>query len=290
MSFTRKIKDYIVAFAKMCQHKPVSARINIVELTEVLQGRVALITGGTSGIGFAIAKAFHHAGATVVITSRTKDRAEEAAAKISSDRIYGVEFDVTRIHDYAAKVEEIKQLVNNKPIDILVNNAGLVGGDIRNATTEEQFDKIMDTNLKSAFYLSKIVATDMIRNKVHGNILNLASSSSTRPATSAYVLSKWGIRGLTLGLAKMLIPHGIVVNGIAPGPTATPMLGKNDYSDISLPTSPIGRYCLSEEIASMAVVLCGPQGRSIVGDIIYMTGGAGVIEFNDIDYNFSIDD
>lgn len=144
----------------------------------------------------------------------------------------------------------------------------------------------MATNLKSVFFLSKWVACHMIRNKIRGNILNIASSSSLRPANSAYMISKWGVRGLTEGLAKMLVTHGIVVNGIAPGPTATPMLGKRDYSDVGLESSPIGRYALPEEIASMALFLAGPQGRLIVGDIVYMTGGAGIIEQNDVDYTF----
>ena len=126
----------------------------------------------------------------------------------------------------------------------------------------------------------------MVRNGVRGHILNIPSSSFLLPAISAYTLSKWGIRGLTQGLAKMLAPHGIVVNGLAPGPTATPMLGKEDYSDIALPTNPIGRYALPEEIASMALFLCSSQGDTIVGDIVYMTGGAGVIENNDLDYRF----
>lgn len=171
-------------------------------------------------------------------------------------------------------------------IDILVNNAGLIGGDIRN-TSENDFDKILATNLKSVFFLSRFVASDMIKKGIAGNILNIASSSSLRPAISAYTLSKWGIRGLTLGLAKMLAPHGIVVNGLAPGPTATPMLNKIDYSDIALPSNPIGRYVLPEEIAAMALFLCGPQGRTIVGDIVYMTGGAGIIENNDLNYDFN---
>ena len=132
-----------------------------------------------------------------------------------------------------------------------------------------------------------ITAILLVKN-VKGNILNIASSSSLRPAVSAYTLSKWGIRGLTEGLAKMFVRNGIVVNGLAPGPTATPMLGKSDYSDIKLPSSPIGRYALPEEIAAMAVFLCGPMGRTIVGDIVYMTGGAGIIEINDINYDFTV--
>lgn len=121
----------------------------------------------------------------------------------------------------------------------------------------------------------------MKENQIAGNILNVGSSSSLRPAISAYSMSKWGIRSLTLGLAKALAPHGITVNGIAPGPTATPMLLGDDLGDIALKGSPIGRYVLPEEIANMAVVLVSPMGQSIVGDMVFMTGGAGVVTYDD---------
>ena len=114
--------------------------------------------------------------------------------------------------------------------------------------------------------------------------MNICSSSSVRPATTAYTLSKWGIRGYTVGLAKQLIKHGIVVNGLAPGPTATPMLIKDVSNNYSLPNNPSQRYATPDEIANMAVILTSGMGRMIVGDIIYMTGGAGVITVDDINY------
>ena len=143
---------------------------------------------------------------------------------------------------------------------------------------------MLNTNLQGTAFMSRIVAKYMIANHIRGNILNIASSSSLRPANSAYTLSKWGIRGLTLGLAKTLIPHGIVVNGIAPGPTATPMLKTDADKDIGHDTLPGGRYALPEEIANMAVFLVSGMGRTIVGDIVYMTGGAGLITFEDMNY------
>lgn len=289
MSSMSKIKNAIKSFARICQHKPITAKINIISPEESLKGKTVLVTGGTSGIGKAIAEVFFKAGAYVVITSRTSKKANEVALQIDRDckRVFGIEMDNSNISSLESKFNQIIDLLPSKKLDILVNNAGLVGGDIRQ-TTEAEFDNIISTNLKGVFFLSKHCATHMIKNGIKGNILNIASSSSLRPAISAYTLSKWGIRGLTEGLAKMLVPHGITVNGIAPGPTVTPMLGKNDFSDISHPSIPIGRYALPEEIAAMALFLCGPMGKTIVGDIVYMTGGAGVIENNDIDYSFRI--
>jgi NAD(P)-dependent dehydrogenase (short-subunit alcohol dehydrogenase family) len=100
-------------------------------------------------------------------------------------------------------------------------------------------------------------------------------------------MTKWAIRGLTEGLARMLIPHGIVVNGIAPGWTATPMLHKNDSSDdLSLPRVLPGRYATAEEIAGMAVILVSDMCRMVVGDVLYMTGGSGLIYHEDVNYKF----
>ena len=255
--------------------------------SELLIGKNAIITGGTSGIGRAIAIAFIRAGATVVITSRNHEKVirctEEMEIETRTRKIYGVELDNTMVGTFSDKVNEIAQILPNHNIDILVNNAGINGGTFKTCS-EEEYARVMDTNLKAAFFLSQIVSNYMIENKIRGNILNIASSSSLRPATSAYTLSKWGIRGLTIGLAKTLIKYGIVVNGLAPGPTATPMLIKNGEDDISLANNPSGRYAMPEEIANMALVLTSGMGRMIVGDIVYMTGGAGTITIDDINY------
>ena len=168
----------------------------------------------------------------------------------------------------------------NGKIDILVNNAG-VGNGVWGKTSEEEYDNVMETNLKGLFFLTDKVAHYMIDKGIKGNILNVCSSSSLRPANSAYCLSKWGLRGLTEGLAKTLIPYNIVVNGIAPGPTATPLMGKENTDDLYNEFQPNKRYALPEEIASMAVIYVSNMGRSIVGDIAYMTGGCAVFTYDD---------
>ena len=126
----------------------------------------------------------------------------------------------------------------------------------------------------------------MCNNHIEGNIINIGSSSCLRPATSAYSITKNAILGLTKGLAKILAPHGIIVNGIAPGPTATPMLMPNGIRDnISFPNQ-LGRYELPEEIANMAVFLVSNMGKSIIGDMVFMTGGSGVVTYDDVHYSF----
>lgn len=171
-------------------------------------------------------------------------------------------------------------------IDILVNNAGVLGGYISNST-ESEYDAVLDTNLKGVFFLSKEIGHYFKDNNIKGNILNIASSSSLLPAASAYTISKWGIRGLTLGLAKVLAPYDITVNGIAPGQTATPMLrSTKNLNNIAAPKTPIGRFALPEEIANMAVIMVSDMGRLIMGDIVYMTGGVGNLTNEDLTWWF----
>lgn len=266
----------------------VRPQVNVLSQNELLKGRNAFITGGTSGIGFEIAKAFINAGANVVITGRSIERVKAACDRLHSEtglqnKAFAIAMDNTRVSEFSGHLNRAIELLGVK-IDILVNNAGILGGHITNAT-EEEYDSVLDTNLKGVFFLTKLVAEYMKENSIKGNILNIASSSGICPANSAYCVSKWGIRGLTEGYARSLAPLGIVVNGIAPGPTATPML-LNDTNDFSHGKIPLGRYALPEEIANMAVIMVSNIARTVVGDIVYMTGGAGNITKENIRYYF----
>lgn len=293
MSLKKKAKTAIKYILRNIPAKKFNVQIVNLAPNELLRGRTALITGGTSGIGFHIAKAFLHSGATVIITGRDKLRVQSACDKLQEDgpydkRVFGIVMDNTNVgsfDDCFRQALDSAKSGGSNGIDILVNNAGVLGASLPNAT-EDEFDKVLSTNLKGVFFLSQLFGKYMKDNHIEGNILNIASSSSLRPAASAYTLSKWGIRGLTLGLAKTLAPYGITVNGLAPGPTATPMLLQDDTNGISLNSNPIGRYALPEEIANMAVVLTSAMGRTIVGDIVYMTGGAGLITYDDMEYSF----
>ena len=251
---------------------------------DLLKGRCALITGGTSGIGYSIAEAFLKSGAKVIITGRDKERLNKACNGLSLyGDVQGYVMDNTKIQSFdnvlASMLKECGSMIY-----ILVNNAGVQGASYPNAH-EDAYDATLDTNLKAPYFLSQTIANIWVKQSIKGNILNVCSSSSLRPAISAYTISKWGLRGLTMGLAKSLIKHEIVVNGIAPGAVATPMLHKSNDGDLTYSHSPIGRYILPEEIANMAVFLVSNMGRSIVGDIVYMTGGMGVITYDDINYD-----
>lgn len=267
----------------------VSPRIVEMSQNELLTGRTALVTGGTGGIGYEIAKSFVKAGAHVVITGRTQTKIDKVVAELrqatETDRIEGIEFNMKDVKSIPEFWERLVNLVPSHKIDILVNNAG-VTGDHFSTTTEDQYDNILDTNLKGVYFLCQRMGQYMIDNKIHGNILNIASSSSIRPANSAYGVSKWGVRGLTEGLGRTLAPHDIVVNAIAPGQTVTNMMAGVSKDNIYHPTNLIKRYVLPCEIANMAVILVSDMGRTIIGDTIYMTGGSGNVTNEDLPYDF----
>ena len=288
------LKQYIKRGVKFILHgvpeRKVYAQVSYLAPSEMLKGRTALVTGGTSGIGYEVAKAYINAGARVVITGRNEEKVKKACEVIDKEvsrkgNIFGIVMNNTDVKSMPSKLQDIERVLGTGHIDILVNNAGVVGGEVKDCT-EELYNTILDTNLKGTFFLSKLVARYWVNNQIEGNILMMGSSSSLRPATSAYTLTKNALYGFTKGLAKVLAPHGITVNGLAPGPTATPMTMPNGVRDeISFP-NPLGRFVMPGEIANMAVFLVSNMGRSIIGDMVFMTGGSGIVTFDDVKYSF----
>lgn len=257
---------------------------------EVLKGKVAVVTGGTTGIGFEIAKAFIHNGASVIITGRDNDRIANAVVKLKNEisdneNIFVcVEvLDNTMTTQIEERWKQILSHIENKHIDILVNNAGVISKTHFGKTDEKDYNLVMETNLKGTYFLSEIVSNYMIENGIKGNILNISSSSALRPAVSAYSMAKWAIHGLTLGMAKKLSPYGIVVNSIAPGPTATRMLQSDNIININRMSSPSERYATASEIANLAVIMVSDMSKMVNGDTMYATGGCGLLTFDDYD-------
>lgn len=257
---------------------------------EVLKGKVAVVTGGTTGIGFEIAKAFIHNGASVIITGRDSERIANAVVKLkkeigNSENMFvcGEVLDNTMTTQIEDRWKQILSHIENKHIDILVNNAGVISKTHFGKTDEKDYNLVMETNLKGTYFLSEIVSNYMIENGIKGNILNIYSSSALRPAVSAYSMAKWAIHGLTLGMAKKLSPYGIVVNSIAPGPTATRMLQSDNIININRMSSPSERYATASEIANLAVIMVSDMSKMLNGDTMYATGGCGLLTFDDYD-------
>ena len=249
----------------------------VVNAPRILEGKIVLITGGSSGIGFAFAKKFIEVGAKVIIAGTNEEKLKKCLDEIENkDSVRTLVLNVLEVPSLPGKVAEALNLFPEHRIDILVNSAG-----VRNelgflTTTEEDYDHVMDVNMKGTFFMSQAIAKYMIENKIKGHILNLASSSSKRPAWNAYQVSKWGVRGFTTGLADTLSEYGIVVNAIAPGPVATPFMGFHDGGNCTLEKQPMHRYAYPKEIAELAAFMISDLGNLIIGDTFFISGGSGV--------------
>ena len=247
-----------------------------VGIESALKGKVALIIGGSSGIGLSIAQTFEKAGCKVIIAGSREERLIKACEQCGEHVRYVV-IDVKNVNSIANKISTAADLYDEGKIDILVNSFGTHHISTFENITEEEYDSIMDVNAKGLFFTCQAFCDYLIKNKMKGHILNISSSSALRPAWGPYQMSKWAVNGFTKGLAKKMISHGIVVNAIAPGQTATPMLGKNNADDVYCDSAISKRYLLPEEIATWALFLASDLGNMIIGDTLYVTGGSGVI-------------
>lgn len=216
-----------------------------------LRGNKAIVTGGSRGIGLAIAKELVQSGAMVVISGRNKETLDAAAKESGA---IPVVWDVGDISIMQTKFEECVALLGG--FDILVNNAGVFdkvgwGMGMLNVT-EDDWDRVMDINLKAAFFMMQTAAKYMLAHGIKGNILNVSSVAANEPLQGPYGASKAGLFGLTRGWGKVMAPTGIVLNGIAPGSVNTEMNDWHEGDSLAHDRIPTGRFILSEEIAKLA--------------------------------------
>ena len=178
------------------------------------------------------------------------------------------------MENLAERLIEIENLFYNNHIDILVNCAGTKTGneEVFFKTSPEDFDMVVNTNLKAPFFWCQQVAQHMIDKGIQGHIVNIISIKGFIGEASPYSVSKWGCTSLTKGLARMLAPKGIVVNGIAPGGTKTEMAHLKEDTYLHL-TTPSMRLADPNEIANIAVFLASDLGNNIVGDVVVSDGG-----------------
>ena len=246
---------------------------------KMLEGKVALITGGSGGIGHAIAKQFIDSGCKVIITGTSEQKLKKCQEELGMS-CQSLVLNMLEPDTFCDKIKSAAAMFEENRIDILVNSAGqIVHSDFFHMTTEE-YDRVMDVNLRGIFFMCQAMGQYMIKNQIRGHILNVSSASALRPAWTPYEISKWGVKGFTKGLADTLLPYGIIVNAIAPGPVATPMLGVKEGDSIYNEVNPSGRYAMPSEIAALAVFMVSDFGNLIVGDTFYMTGGSGTISLH----------
>lgn len=243
--------------------------------SSLLQDKTALVIGGSGGIGSEIAYAFAKNGCRVAVVGTNEEKMTDLCKKIGCESASYIVADIRKTENVTEVIDQAVSMLGR--IDILVHCAGVHCHDKFGQIAEETWDNVMDVNLKSMYFFCQGVSNYMIQNHIKGHILNVSSASSSKPGWTPYEISKNGVKALTLGFADKLIPYGIVVNSIAPGPVATPMLGKTDANDITWAGNPTGRMSTPAEIANWAVLMASDMGNMVVGDTFYVSGGSGTI-------------
>lgn len=240
-----------------------------------LKNKVALITGGSRGIGAEIARHYAAEGATVAITyGKSAADAAKVVAGIESKggKARAYQADATNPGAMQGLVDSIVRDIG--PVDILVNNAGVWSMGAIGEINPDEYNRVMDVNVNSVFTLTNAVVKTM---KPGSRIINISSGLGERasgPGMSTYVGSKFAVSGLTRGWAKDLGARSILVNAILPGPINTEMNPENgDFADYQKAQTALGRYGQPDEIAAVAVFLAGPGASYITGATLPVDGG-----------------
>ena len=242
-----------------------------------LQGRVALVTGGSRGIGAAVAQALASAGAALAVCARNGEAAAATAAAIAGEggQAFGVAADVSRVADaeriVAACVERFGRL------DILVNNAGITRDGLVLRMKDEDWSDVLAVNLNGAFYCARAALRAILKQKQSGRIINVGSvvGSTGNPGQANYVASKAGLVGLTKALSKEVASRGVTVNAVAPGFIETDMTAglPDAVKDTYRAQIPLGRFGTAPEVAAVVAFLASDAAAYITGQVIHVNGG-----------------
>ncbi len=246
------------------------------------EGRVALITGGASGIGFAVARQLSELGASIAIADRNADGMEHAAAQLEGTDPLTIDVDVANPHDAAEMVSKV--VVHFGKLDVLIHSAGV--GIERGflETTPEEWQRLIDIDLSGTFYCAQAAARHMVENS-YGRIVNLSSTAGLRGGTgrAAYGAAKGGVIALTRVMAVELAPFGITANALAPGAIETELVARMHSEEtrrVYRAGIPLDRYGTPDETAFTAVFLASEQAGYVTGHVLGVDGGflaAGVM-------------
>lgn len=243
----------------------------------MLAGKVALVTGASRGIGKAIACKLAREGAKVIINyNGSKEKAEAVKSEIEAA---GGQAEVYQcdVSDYTACETLIQTVIKEEgSLDILVNNAGITKDGLLMKMSEEDFDKVLDTNLKGAFNTIRFASRQMLKQK-SGRIINMSSvvGVSGNAGQANYAASKAGVIGLTKAAARELASRGITVNAIAPGFIETDMTDvlSDKVKEASEAQIPLGHFGKPEDVAAAAAFLASEEARYITGQVLHVDGG-----------------
>ena len=243
-----------------------------------LEGRLALVTGSATGIGYALARGMAEHGAAIVVNARSAGKVGEAAAALAADghKVHSAVFDVTDYASVEAEVDRIEKDIG--PIAILVNNAGIQYRAPLEDFPEDKWQQLLQTNISGIFHVGKAVARKMIP-RGRGKIINIASVQSelARPNIAPYTATKGAVRNLTRGMCVDWAKHGVQVNAIAPGYFRTPLnqalVDDPQFSAWLAGRTPAGRWGELPELVGAAVFLAGPASSFVNGQTLFVDGG-----------------
>lgn len=249
-----------------------------------LQGKVALVTGGSYGIGFAIGKALAEAGAKIAFNCRSEDHLKQALEDYMALQIdaKGYICDVTHEEDVRKMINDIEESLGT--IDILVNNAGIIKRIPMHEMSVDEYKQVIDIDLTAPFIMSKAVIPGMIK-KGHGKIINICSMMSElgRETVSAYAAAKGGLKMLTRNIASEYGEYNIQCNGIGPGYIATPQTAplrepqadgsRHPFDSFICAKTPAARWGTTEDLEGPAVFLASDASNFVNGHILYVDGG-----------------
>lgn len=239
-----------------------------------LKGQVAVVTGGSRGIGLAISGALAEAGAQVAVVARDESRAGDAAAQLPGEGHRGYAADVGSSDSVDAMIKRVEQEMGG--IDILVNNAGVTRDNLLMRIKDEDWDQVLDTNLRGAFNTVRAASRGMMKKRA-GRVINITSvvGITGNKGQANYAASKAGLIGLTKSVAKELASRGILVNAVAPGYIETDMTAElpDAAREALMEQISVGRLGKPEDIASVVRFLAGPGASYITGQVLVVDGG-----------------
>lgn len=243
-----------------------------------LEGRIALITGSSQGIGFALARGLAEHGATVIVNGRDRSKVDAAVMLLEQEghTVFASVFDVTDPEEVRAAVDVIEEDVGG--LDILVNNAGMQYRAPLEDFPIERWQQLLETNISSAFYAGQAAARYMIT-RGRGKIINIASVQSelARPSIAPYTATKGAIRNLTRGMATDWARYGLQINAIAPGYFKTPLnqalVDDPQFTAWLEKRTPAGRWGNVEELVGAAVFLSSDASTFVNGQVLHVDGG-----------------
>ncbi len=240
-----------------------------------LKDRTALVTGATGGIGAAIAKTLHEAGATVVLSGTRENVLQERVEQLGGERVYAVPANLSDPESVAALVPAAEQALG-RGVDILVNNAGITRDTLAMRMKPEQWQQVLDVNLTAAFRLSQAVLKGMMKAR-WGRIVNITSvvALTGNPGQANYAAAKAGMIGMSKSLAREVAARGITVNCVAPGFIETPMTDAlNDKQrEAILAQIPAGRLGSAEDVAAAVLYLASDAAAYVTGQTLSVNGG-----------------